>query len=115
MSHTMTAEEVFACELINYIEAKPDHWAGLCAYFSGAHDIEGTDITTPKGEALIEGWAYDMIDMVRGKALRRYGSGTYVDSAKGATPTRVKFAESLLRLVTSGRLFFDGDDWQLRP
>lgn len=104
----ITAEEQLACALIDYIEGRPDHHAGLCCHLSGRATFEGHD-------PLIRGNPYDMIEMVRESVLKKYGTDTYVDPEYGPTKRRLEFAADLLKLVESGRLFFSQAEgcWEL--
>lgn len=114
MSQLMTAEETLACELINYIEAQPQHSFGICWYLSGQHN----DFYSGFGyEEPIAPGAYKMVDMVRTSVLTKYGIETMVDSRYGPTPTRLRFAKDLLDLVTSGRLRFEKTSgaWVVMP
>ena len=113
MSKAMTQEEILACELINYIEAKPNHAAGLCYYLGdkNAHDH-------PLKDNLLIGSAYQLIHLVRQTLLTKYGNHTYVTGNynSGPTNTRIQFAKDLLKLVCVGKVYFDTNTkyWEIR-
>jgi hypothetical protein len=111
----VTAEEQLACELINYIEAKPEHLAGLCRYLSGK-GIEDLYPYYRYHRPLIRGCPYVLIAMVRERELTNFGPGNYVCEVEGPHRARLAFAAALLKLVESGRLRFKPYlcQWELR-
>ena len=103
----ITREEHVACELINYIEAKPDHSFGLCWYLVNG----GEDNST---YSRVERRGYELIHKAR-ELLTEFGHHTrYVCSDFGPAATRINFAKAVLKLLISGRLYCKNGYWQLR-
>ena len=106
MTQKMTQEAILACELINYIEAEPKHYNGLCYYFSGGHaEKDSYGYYCPR-EALAP-MAYNMIDAARQTHLQQYGTRSQVVNSDGPHPVRLAFAKDLLELVIKGKITFD--------
>ena len=109
----MTAEEVLACELINYIEAQPSHYSGLCYYLRNGVCAVGR---IHKPVPLIAGYSYDMVGMVMASKHWDGKRHNWVDDEDGPTPERLRLAQLILDLTIEGTLYFDppSNSWKLR-
>lgn len=109
----ITPEEQLACELVNYIEAKPDHFGGLCYYLTnGPFSVEDA---APK-ERLIRGCAYSLSEVISDAGIWDSWFDAWVAPKDGPHPNRIRYAKFLLELVTDGRLVFRNHEgaWRLQ-
>jgi hypothetical protein len=96
MSIRMTPEQRLAEALIHYINAEPEHSAGLCLWLKfEAATLGGLEIPSPYGTTTA---AMGL------KGCPRFEGGVYITHEKGFNKRRAKLAKFMLAKLQSGEL-----------
>jgi hypothetical protein len=109
----LSHEQAVSIVLIDYINAAPDHCAGLCYYLDNLlGDFPETGYAQFDFPTVRD--SHQMIEEAR-QLLPEFGCGAYVDNYSGPSPLRQKFAAAVLTLIEQGRLYWDSDldVWQV--